>query len=273
MANNSSLADELLAQRLLFATPYKISHQDQLALLDHVARDGAELPLEGDIPPHWVGMGLTLPQKKYLEKAPQAHLGWWTYLSRLDRSIEWDWVDHPASQIVQKILSPLLPYYVRFTRVSLIIQIPGRMIPAHRDIVVGDTYDNMRDHYMTLMGHERMLFKGKEWFEYNESRHGRDTHKSQFYLNLKIPLSTQAEEPGKPFVILNKKKISYSSHNHLFFLNEALIEHGAEPCAYPRGVVFVDGFFDLRKLHSLPQTPITVISTEPVDDMKKWSPY
>lgn len=257
----NEIATLLLEKTLLFSTPFSISADTQNFLINAVLEDGHFLPPEEkEIQPFWVGLGLShITDQSLINNVASENHGWWYYLSRLDPSISWTWNDHPAARVVQDLLSPLAPYFSRFTRVTIVIQRPGLALPAHRDIVVGDEYDFMQSPYSTYKGTSTLRFKGKEWFAPADAKNYRDIHKSQFYLNLKIPLSQRIDSPGKPFILMDGKKVSYSSNNNIFFLNEALIEHGGDPCSFYRGVVFVDGFLNLDKFADLPREKINVL--------------
>jgi hypothetical protein len=259
--DGSKFEEVFLKNNLLFSTNFRIEAQDQSFLIDYVRAKGFEFTPEVEMPPFWIGSEITYPLHPDLEKVPIHLRPWWRYYSRLNTSVNWGWVDNSASVKIKQILEPIVFYFSRLTRISLVVQIPGQNLPAHRDLVVGSEYAKMCSEELTLSGAKQLKFKGPKWYQQLNMTNLRDLHRDQLYLTLKVPISEDIGSCGRPFVIFNGKKIYYSSDNQFFFINEVDLKHGADAVDFYRGVVFVDGFIDMRKFHKLPKNPIRIIST------------
>ena len=254
----SDYEDVLCEKNYLFSISPKISYEDQVFLIDYVKKNGALLPAEIGIPSFWIGKGLTSVPKDIIDQVDPKNRGLWYYYARLNKDIIWSWNKNQAAEKVQELLAPIKYLFESFTRVSLIVQIPGMSIPAHRDLVVGDTYFNMESEQLTFKGKKKLQFKGPDWFK--DFNNCVDIHKKHLYLNLKIPISENPNSCGNPFIIHDGQKKYYSSDSSYFFLNEAEIEHGADSCQFYRGVIFVDGFINVDQLHSLKKENIKILS-------------
>ncbi len=259
------IANALLDKDLLFASAFNICPDLQREIIRLTVNTGHDFPVEGDVvDPFWLGVGLTkivnLPQE-FKSTSPS----FIEYYCRLNERFYWEWVQHPIVPLVQELLSPISRFFLRFTRITVVLQKPGMHLWAHRDLVPGETYDNLQSEHLTFRGDRKLTFKGSPAFVKAFPDIITDSHSKQNYLNLKIPLSTDPYSPGAPFVIWNGTKISYSSQNQLFFLNEALIEHGADKVNHFRGVVFVDGFLNLRTWCELEKLPVRVSGLSKMD--------
>lgn len=261
-----TLARDLWRRRLLLSTCYRIPAEIQRDIIDFTLKHAQYTPPERpDVDDFWVTQGLTKMVDVEVSSLDPFQRGWWHYYSRLDDDKKWEWLDLPIVPVVKDVLAPLERLYSRFTRVTVILQIPGRDIPAHRDLIPGDEYSRLADPRYTATGDQTMIFRGMDFFSSKKADFPKDRHRRQWYLNLKVPLSQKADDPGKPFILHGGRKIHYSSGNKLFFLNEAEIYHGADPVDFYRGVLFVDGIFDLEKWTDFAGEEISILETRPID--------
>lgn len=240
--------------------------QDRLIAL---GREGGELSAgssskSGD--PFWKWATLRLPTRAclsprvldYFARRPPADFDHWAYCSRLDPTLDWEWLPGPASELVRGILRPHAPLFQKLTRVKLLLQLPGKRIIAHRDLVPGTVYDDMASEFDHGRGASRLTYRGASWLEEVKPLEPA-SHRDNLYLAMKIPLSERADEPGRPFVTLAGRKRHYTSDNRLFFLNEVEIDHGADPVDYWRGVVFVNGIWDAAAVARAAKEPLRLL--------------
>ncbi len=259
-----------LDERYLFATEFLAEPAVQVRLIEAV-RESGELSsgsFDNAGAPYWRWKSLTLPVpeslpsgvRAFLDRRPAADFDRWSYFSRLDPSLEWRWTEGRASDLVRAILAPVERLFRKLTRVKVDLQIPGQALPAHRDLVPGSHYDTLQSEYSHAWGERRLMYRAQPWlWEAGPLRN--IEHRDNRYLSMKIPLSEKADDPGQPYVVIGAQRHYYTSRNRLFFLNEAEMFHGADPADHWRGVVFVNGLWDLDALDGYTKRPIEVLRT------------
>lgn len=212
--------------RYIFSVEQVVADKDQARLI-HDIRTGGELSsgsFRKDIEPFWRWKSLTLPARQslpapvlnYFLNRPYADFDNWAYFSRLDPNLEWEWVECEASTIVRRILTPLGGLFRKLTRVKVDLQIPGKKLPAHRDLICGSVYDNLESESSYAWGRRRLRYMALPWLE-EPKPFENIRHEENLYLSMKIPFSERADEPGLPFFILQGRKYHYNSQNRVFF--------------------------------------------------------
>jgi hypothetical protein len=263
--------DGLLDTRYGFALPARITPQEQLDVLRHVRAAGQlKGGMDDGAAPYWNTLFATevdatsvAPQvAAWLAEHPQRHTSW-TYLSRLDPAVRWRWVESPASQVIRRVLDRLPALFQRLTRVKVFVQIPGHAIASHRDLVVGNRYRRMANAESAELGDREMVYIGRSWITEVRPDPLNDLHRRQGYFSLKIPLSERPDNAGRPYLVVDGERRYVSSDGALYFLNEAECLHGVEAAQHYRGVVFVDGFFDLDVFAALPRIPLRLTGRRP----------
>jgi hypothetical protein len=243
----------------LFSTPFAVSSQDQNAIIDYTLTHGSIIPAESNlIEPFWVGLGLTRILDANVPPMSDYMRGRWYYYMRLNSRVGWQWENNPATEVVRRLLQPLEPYFKCFTRATVILQIPNVALPAHRDLVPFNEYENMFSPHSTLPGDKKLTYVGEGWLAPEPNYKSDVSHASQGYLNLKIPISANPHSPGAPYINDRGEKYYYNSQNKILFINEVEIEHGGDPVDYYRGVVFVDGIFNPETFPLLPRECVQV---------------
>jgi hypothetical protein len=263
-----------LGEKYLFAIDHAVAADDQASILSAVLREGTwirGLYRGPELPPMWKWRGLAEPDPASIPAEGRAWLASqlprggptlsrWGYHARLALDADWIWTDSAAVPVVRRILEPLLPLYRRLTKVNVILQVPGEPITAHRDLVHGNTYDDLESPHHTNLGPHRLRYEGEPWIE-EVAPIRSASHEENLYLCLKIPLSERPDDAGNPFVELRGKRHHYTSRNQIFFLNEVEMLHGADPAPFWRGVVFVNGILNVDELRRIPKRPVEVLRT------------
>lgn len=252
--------------RYLFALEHRVSPDNQRRLIEWGRRAGT--PSAGassaGAAAFWHWSTLRLPSRerlapgvrRWFEEHPDADYDNWAYFSRLDPTLPWEWVGGEGCALVAQILEPVLPLFRVLTRVKIVLQIPGKTVHTHRDLVPGTVYEDLRSEYDGAVGTERLLYKGLPWIEEVKPFENEDHHRN-LCLSLKIPLSDRPGEPGRPFIVAGGRKAHYNPDDRLFFLNEVDMQHGADPVPFWRGVVFVNGLWNLDRLTRIPRLPVS----------------
>jgi hypothetical protein len=262
------IADELMAKGMLYTLPFTIDRGDEKELVRLVVEANEVIEAEAHMTaPFWLGSGATHSPQMQREKLPGgklAHLneyefGRLAYYVRLRQDIEWEWIPNPIGRLCEKILKPLSPFLQKITRVSVLLQIPNMALPAHRDLVPGNTYGNMRDGHRTFWGQETHKYLGEEWLKTLPWSLEDGSHKQNQFLNLKIPISAE-EDPGQPFIVWNGQKLVYNTQKRAFLLNEVEMEHGADPVPFYRGVIFVDSLLNFEAISQVSKAPALIES-------------
>lgn len=246
----------LIDPRYLFATDARASREDQLALIEAARSVG--FPHSGlyggaDRTPYWrlkivrsadpASVSPSVLRWFETEAAPGQTFQRWAYQCRLDDTLQWRWLDDDAGRRIDAILAPLAACFQVITRVNINLQVPGQLLPAHRDLVAGLEYDGLESPLHWKPGPHRVRYVGEPWLEHVRPLANRD-HRATGYYAVKIPLSERAGDPGLPFIIHNREKYYYTTDDRVFFLNEYEMYHGADPVDFWRGVVFVAGVLD-----------------------------
>lgn len=222
----------------------------QLKILRPIISSGEEAPSEKNLmPSFWISGGMR-DVKSYPEGLSKYETQRYSYLARGAENLDWQWLDVPGVEEVRNLLTRNLDkLLLSINRVSIIIQKPGFAVPAHRDLIVGSTYINMKEVYSTFLGDKKLTYQGEEWFHKRINVNENTYHKDQGYYGLRIPISERPGENGAPFIENSSgEKMYYDCGNNLFLLNEAELEHGADPVDYYRGVIIVDGKLNISAI-------------------------
>jgi hypothetical protein len=249
---------DFFESKWLFAIDFGISRADQCSLIDLALRKGSYTGPDRDTwEPMWIGFMVRQPD--YSLK-PQdiglEHRGRWAYHNRYNPEIGWSWCDPVSQALIEPYLRRLAGLYRHITRVNVLIQRPGRELNAHRDLRAGEFYPDLQRPELAWIGNNHLRYIGDLWNASHAAEVEDGLHRRQRYLTLKFPLSEREDDVGQPFVRLNGVTYVYDSKGRAFFLNEAQMEHGANPVSFHRGVVFVDGILNMDVLDQLPQFPI-----------------
>ena len=230
-----------------------IGYEDQKIILDSVKSSGSKAEVEAKVTdPFWIAEGLRKLKDSSTFSVPENEKGRLSYLLRMRSDLEWEWSDSASARTVRKVLKPIEGALRSITRVSTIVQIPGQSVPPHRDLIVGDVYENLTEPTSTFTGKKTLQYQGDPWFSsYAKNNPNNCLHKKQDYFGLRIPISEKLKDNGRPFLQeLHGSRFHYSTEDRLFLLNEATTNHGADVIDFYRGVVIVDGELDLSKLKS-----------------------
>jgi hypothetical protein len=260
MVNLSEISHELIESNLLYGLPFPIKKDLQRSIIQEVLKSGQILESENHITtPFWIAEGVTRVKAKApsASNLPNYEDGRLSYYLRLHDQVEWEWRDSPAAQLTQQALQSAQSLFFKMTRISVLLQIPGQPVPAHRDLVPGNTYESMRNEELTFLGDKRLPYKGESWLQDLKLPLKDGTHKKNNYMNFKLPLS-ESLDSGQSYIIWNDQKLTYDSKDHGFLLNEVEMEHGADPVDFYRGVIFVDGFINPEALAKLDKIPMTI---------------
>jgi len=240
--------NEKLVQRL----DLQISFEDQKKITEIVKSKNEITVLEfPDSKPFWISDGCrSLVESQYTEELSEQMGGRYTYLNRLNPNSQWNWIEGSIKDIVSKYLKRLERIIPNPTRISVIMQIPGKEVPLHRDLVVGEVYNNMKCSTETTWGKHKLPYRGDPWLEKYVNIVDRGLHRKQAYYGLRIPLTERESDNGFPYLRdhVNNEDIPYDVGRNIFLLNEATVEHGARACDFYRGVVIVDGLLNLEAL-------------------------
>ena len=233
----------------------RIPEDLQVKITDWVKAEGdLTTPENPGYKPFWIGQGYTIcTQGEALEGLTEAQAQRYFYLKRASYDFSWEWMEKPYAAEVRDIISQLGPLVKRITRIAIILQIPGESVPAHRDLFIGNTYNNLKSSNETYWGSDRLTYMGDPCFEEKFGKTlAQKNHENQNYFGLRIPLTEKPGMGGKPFVQTpGDEKHYYDMGNHVFLLDEASCEHGADPVDFVRGVIIVDGELDLNHLGDL----------------------
>lgn len=250
--------------RFLFGIDFGLAENDQKSLCDWIMGTGVEIAgVYGNAEPYWKARALrvldiqsvTNEQFQFFKKNPEKFADF-CYFARLQPSFTWKWSESKECRRVQDLLSPLWRYYSRLTRVAVFLQQPGMLIPAHRDLVAGIPYPDLRGPFNPEKGRYSGLYEGAPWYRELTDPLPVETHRHQDYLALKVPLSLKSGDYGKPFILQGGVRHQYFPEGRAFFINEYEMEHGALPAEHVRGVIFIDGFLDRAKIAEVPKTPL-----------------
>ncbi len=231
------------------ALNYEIPYKVQSELLRSVKEFGDLAPVEGKLTePFWIGQGFRDCDRSSFANLDSHSTGRLSYLLRLNPQFDWYWVEHPLVETIKSIIKPLEPAIERLNRITTIVQIPGREVPAHRDLIVGDSYKEMRSENETFFGEKELQYKGDPWFAALVNfTTDKELHKKQDYYGLRIPLSDREGDNGRPFIQEKTGlKHYYNVGNKLFLLDEASAAHGADAVDFYRGVVIVDAQLNIE---------------------------
>lgn len=229
--------------------PISISYEDQQTIIDETLEWGAT-SFEYNAIPVWKSVVFTnmFRDDNFVEE-PQ-------YPFRLDDRVTFEFRNmlrcNKSSMIIQELLSQIPLYKV--TRVLVLLQEPNIKLGEHRDLVPGHLYDNMEDKTSVLYGDKTLRYEGtyhKAFQSLGLEIKDTEVHAAQSYMSLKIPLSVMPGNPGLPFILNDGVKTHFNTHDKLYLLNEYECEHGADAVDFWRGVIFVDGFFNLDVLNQM----------------------
>lgn len=270
MNSGESAAAELRDKGLFQTLPFQPDRELTNELVRLVIEENNIIEAEAHVTkPFWLGSSATnsptlVNARKPggpLENISEYEFSRLFYYLRVHSELEWTWNETPIGQICRQILAPLSPLVHKFTRISVLLQIPNMAIPSHRDMVPGNTYKNMMSRNLTAWGKETHLYCGEEWLQSLPWKLEDGAHKKNNFMNLKIPIS-ERQDFGKPFVRFNGKKLVYSTGGRAFLLNEVEIEHGADPVDFYRGVIFVDSLLNFEAISGLQIDKVEIMSVE-----------
>src|SRR5690348_9836664 len=107
-----------ISPRHIFSTNHLVSSGDQRRIIESVKSAGefSSGAFRKDIDAFWKWKSLTLPiveklperVRRYFSNRPHADFDNWAYFSRLDPGLEWRWVDVETSELVRRILDPMM---------------------------------------------------------------------------------------------------------------------------------------------------------------------
>lgn len=178
------------------------------------------------------------------EKAPG------DFFYRLDPRAAWYWEDNGVALLVKPMIAEVGHLFTKVTRIKVFIQKPDMEIASHRDLMPGNNYRSIGGKYKPTVG----VFNGTFVGHPNLHVEPNTRHRDQKYLNLKIPLSADPGNPGKPFIIDKDGQKEYLvSDDCFYFLNEYEIFHGCDAVNFYRGVIFVDGMLNMEALEAEPK--------------------
>jgi hypothetical protein len=226
----------------------------QTEILNEVISDHRSTPTEQAKVlenPFWISGGLRgLAGKSWRDGLTPSECDRFTYLVRAHLDYEWRWSNCSQSDKIAHLLNEQLgDLLLRITRVAIIVQVPGLEVPAHRDLIVGGNYQRMRSNISTYLGEEELRYFGDEWYKNKHDIEENLYHEEQGFFGLRLPLSENINDNGRPFIQdYNGNKTYYGCGHHAFLLNEADVLHGADPVDFYRGVIIVDGKIDINNI-------------------------
>jgi hypothetical protein len=144
--------------------------------------------------------------------------------------LPWIWNEEVPSHLYSSVFESLKPYIKQLGRVQILLQATGQAIPLHTDLMPGQEYQECL--YQPIAN----IHSVKNLHEKNE------------YLTIKIPISEKSDNPGFPTIEVDGKTYTYNTQNHVFALDECHVRHGALASGHLRGVIVMDGLFDVAKL-------------------------
>lgn len=162
---------------------------------------------------------------------------------RLEPESHWKWLDNDAATILRPYVEGVAHLFHHITRVKVFLQTPGMAINAHRELVPGNHYRAIRSPLDSSYGASSGVYQGEQGVRVSEN----DRHKAQRYLTVKVPLTSQPGDPGRPYVVKDER-VFFNTHDCLYAINEYEMAHGAEPVDFWRGVSFIDGILDMQAL-------------------------
>lgn len=171
------------------------------------------------------------------------------FLFRHHPTPKWIWAESDLSHLVQAKLREFdkaHPGVIQYmTRVKIHLQEPGRRVPFHRDLTAGHTY-NLKNELSTDPGPHSLRYKMSDWVRLEDFNLDFNLKSSHNGFSLKLPLSQRFGFYGKP-LMFDQGVCEYTSNGSYYLLNESQ-PHAADPVEYYRGLIFVDGIFDVSKL-------------------------
>lgn len=245
---------------ILFTLPYEISHKDQLAILDYAYEHAGSWSGQVQVwnhelnqhePTDYFGrVQITrLTESSRQRLGTQYHTDWSNWAGRLDRDLEWEWIDTPITDLVQSYVDQIRHLYRRFHRVLILVQKTGSAIPLHTDQVVKNVYQ------------DRVFEPGPAA---DLPLHINDLHwQHNRYLALKWPLTEIANNNGEPLIEIAGTVYRYDVGRRCFAINEVDVRHGARAVTHRRGVIFLDGILDYERLQ---QEPWNLAKLQPLPD-------
>jgi hypothetical protein len=240
---------------VLFGLPYTISSEDQQAIIEYAYQYASSWSGQVQV---WDNRNDTYDQTDYFGRVqitkltdesfkkvsdkPGLTYDWMNWACRLDRDLEWEWIDTPITPILKKYVDQIKHLYIKFNRVLILVQKPGSAIPLHSDKVVKNNYDS--EHFAPGPAIDLAIAESNDHWQYNR------------YLTLKFPLTELPNNNGKPIISIDGQVKHYNVGNNLFAINEVDIMHGAQAVEHRRGVIFLDGILDYEALKKEPWSDI-----------------
>ncbi len=150
---------------------------------------------------------------------------------RNDMDLDWVWNPEIDKSIYQNLFERLQPYIYKLGRVQVLLQVPGLAIPLHTDLMPGQQYENFI--YSTTSPQDVKV---------------NNVHSKNQFLTIKVPLTEKFLNNGHPVANCDDKTARYDVGNNVFAIDEYNIKHGAMACGHWRGVIAIDGIFNVEKL-------------------------
>jgi len=154
-------------------------------------------------------------------------------LYRMHPHIQWEWIENPVTEIIQKIMDPIDHLFQKLTRLILLVQTLDGSISSHTDTPGG--LNSNTDAYMISLQ--------------KDMNHN---------MALKWPITATSGNNGLPFLEIDGKKYGYDVENNLFAINEHDIMHGANKSGIRRGVLFLDGILNYENLLKETRLPVRI---------------
>lgn len=229
-----------------FRLQYTIHPWTQDAIIEEVVRNGYTSKEQ----PFWIKYDVRSVDHSSLWSSYHEEPAPGDFFYRLYPLAEWYWETNSVTPLIMPLAMEVEHLFTKMTRIKVFIQKPGEPIAAHRDLVPGNRYEHIGSEYEARVGQYSGVYRGHRNLVMGENTR----HRDQKYLNLKIPLSAQPDNPGKPFIIAKDGERQYlMSDDNFYFLNEYDMFHGCDAVDFYRGVLFIDGILDMEALEAEPK--------------------
>ena len=210
----------------MFRLPYQISQDHQHEIMEATISEGKELGSR------W-GWGLLVRGN---ELKPSID-----YDSRFDPEIDWRYTNYSISPLVRELVEPL-SNFMEVTRIKIFIQKPGFELKEHCDKLTTLHCQLFKTFFLNTQFNDFLI---------------REDLEPKTTLGVRIPISYFGQR-GKPYFRYKNKRYGYDPENSYFAFDDSNILHGALPVDYPRGVIFIDGVIDSKKLESISLEPMNI---------------
>jgi hypothetical protein len=196
--------------------------------------------------------GLTYPLRVPANGLPN-------FYNRLNTDIEWIWKDGPASKAAQAEVAKVAHLFRVVTRVLVLLPAPNVPLLLHYDPVMGNEYT-----------------PGVAFNRPGSNINAHRRHAENRHLCLKLPITEVAGNYGLPMLRHDGVTMRYEVGNRFFMINEIDILHGAGAVPHQRGILWIDGMFNLDVIDAMEKLPIPLFHTAnpvEVDAFCEGGPY